>query len=78
LEDILRLTAALDKYGPNWLLWICGAGGAAKLGTAERISDRLICGYIDKFQPLHDVAQPSIAAWTEAVRAAYRVWRGAK
>jgi len=78
LEDILRLTAALDKYGPNWLLWICGAGGAAKLGTAERISDRLICGYIDKFQPLHDVAQPSIAAWTEAVRAGYRVWRGAK
>lgn len=78
LEDVLRLTAALDKYGPNWLLWICPAAGAAKSGTAERISARLICGYIDKFQPLHDVKQPSIAAWTAAARAGYRVWRAGK
>jgi hypothetical protein len=78
LEDILRLSAALDKYGPNWLLWICGAGGHARVGTAERISDRLICGYIDKFHPVHAVGEPSIEAWTAAVRAGYRIWQGAK
>jgi len=77
LDDINRLLTAMAKYGPGWLLWICPANTTAQVGTADLIRDRLIRGYIDKFQPLTDVAQPSVEAWTSALQAAHFLWRGA-
>ncbi len=77
MDDIHRLLAAMAKYGPGWLLWICPAKTTPQVGTAELIHDRLIRGYIDKFQPLTDVSHPSVEAWTEAVHAGHRIWRRA-
>jgi hypothetical protein len=75
LDRIELLTRALGKYGPNWLLWVYPAGAPARVGTAERIGDRLIRGYVDKFQPLHNVKTPSVAAWMGAIRVAHGLWR---
>ena len=77
LDDIGRLLAAMAKFGPGWLLWICPAKTTAQVGTAEMIRERLIRGYIDKFQPLTDVAQPSVEAWTSALQGAHLLWRRA-
>jgi hypothetical protein len=75
-DDIHRLLEAMQKYGPGWLLWIC-PGTAAQAGTAEFVHEGLIRGYIDVFQPLHDVSKPSLDAWTGAVTAAHRIWQAA-
>jgi hypothetical protein len=77
LDDIERLLAALEAYGPNWLLWVCPAETSAKVGTAEILHDRLIRGYIDRFNPLTDVSAPSVEAWTATATMAHRLWRGA-
>ena len=38
---------------------------------AEQIGERLIEGYIDRFQPLNNVETPSVEAWLGVVRAAH-------
>jgi len=74
---IERLVAALGAYGPNSLLWMCPAPAPPLVGTAERLGPRLIRGFVDRFQPLHDVRKPSVAAWMGAIRGAVGIWRGA-
>jgi hypothetical protein len=76
LDQIMPLAAALGRYGPNWLLWVSKAQEGAPAGTAEICGERLIRGYVDQFQPLHNVRQPSFDAWIGAVRAAHKLWRG--
>jgi hypothetical protein len=74
-EGIEHLVAALERYGPNSLLWVRLAQRAEQVGTAERVGERLIEGYIDRFQPLYDVKTPSVGAWMGVVRAAHGIWR---
>jgi hypothetical protein len=74
-EDIERLVAALRAYGPGTLLWISPAGPTGQVGTAEQLHDGLIRGYIDRFQPTHNVRTPSFQAWLETLRAAHRLWK---
>ncbi len=76
LDQIMPLAEALGRYGPNWLLWVSKAQEGAPAGTAEICGERLIRGYVDQFQPLHNVRQPSFDAWIGAVRAAHKLWRG--
>jgi hypothetical protein len=75
-ERIERLVTSLGRYAPNWLLWVRPAQRPEQVGTAERVGERLIEGYIDRFQPLHNVQTPSVGAWMEVVRAAHRIWKG--
>ncbi len=75
LDRIELLIAAIGKYGPNSLLWVCPAKDLKQVGTAERVHDRLIRGYIDRFQPLDHVRQPSLEAWVATIRAAHDLWR---
>ncbi len=75
-ERIERLAAALGRYAPNWLLWVRSAQRPEQVGTAERVGERLIEGYIDQFQPLNNVQTPSVGAWMGVVRAAHGIWKG--
>jgi hypothetical protein len=74
-ERIEVLVEALGRYGPNWLLWVRPAQRAEQVGTAERVGDRLIEGYIDRFEPLNNVRTPSVGAWMGVVRAGCGIWR---
>ena len=74
-ERIEQLMAALGRFGPNWLLWVRLAQRPEQVGTAERVGERLIEGYIDRFQPLDNVKTPSVEAWMRVVRAAHGIWR---
>jgi hypothetical protein len=74
-DRIERLVAALNRYGPNTLLWICQADGPSRAGTAERLGPALIRGYIDHFQPIHNVQKPSLDPWLAAIREAHALWR---
>jgi hypothetical protein len=78
IERIKLLEAALGSYGENWLLWICRAERPEQVGTAEQIGDRLIRGYIDKFQPINEVGTPSTGAWMGALRSAHRLWQAGR
>jgi hypothetical protein len=55
---------------------MCPAPAPHFSGTAERLGPLLIRGYVDRFQPLHDVRTPSVAAWMGAIRGAVGIWRG--
>lgn len=77
ISRISPLVNGLGRYGQNWLLWVTLARGEARSGTAEIVGDRLIKGYIDQFQPIHNVRQPSFDAWIAMIRAAHRLWRAA-
>jgi hypothetical protein len=74
-ERVEQLLAAIGRYGPNWLLWVRPAQRAEQVGTAELVGERLIEGYIDRFQPLDNVTTPSVGAWMGVVRTAHAVWR---
>jgi hypothetical protein len=74
-ELVNTLMHTLNRYGPNWLLWVCLAEKPAQIGTAELAGDRLIRGYIDQFQPLNDVRTPSIVPWMGVIRAATAIWQ---
>ncbi len=73
--DIDRLVAAIGVYGPNTLLWVCPAPTPAQVGTAERLHERLICGYLDRFETIDKVIKPSSDAWISLLRAAHKIWR---
>lgn len=73
-EEIDRLVAALRRFGPNVLLWICPAANGAQVGTAETVYDGLIKGYVDRFEPVHDVKTPSREAWLRTIRAGHGLW----
>ncbi len=77
-EAVARLAEALGRYGPNWLLWVRVAETAAQIGAAEPAGERLIVGYIDRFQPLGHVENPSLAAWMGALRAAHGLWQAGR
>jgi hypothetical protein len=74
-DRVAGLVRALEKFGPCWLLWVCRAENPEKIGTAEFLGGRLIRGFVDRFQPPHDMRNPSLAAWMGAIRAATALWQ---
>jgi hypothetical protein len=76
-EGVESLLEVLGRYGPNWLLWIRPAGEGAPAGTAKLVGERLIEGYLDQFQPVHNVRAPSIESWMRTLREAYIIWQSA-
>jgi hypothetical protein len=75
LDQIFLLADSLNRYGANTLLWVRSTDDLAVVGTAERLRADLIAGYVDTFEALNNVRQPSIPAWMKMIRAAYQRWR---
>ncbi len=73
-EEVERLVAAIGAYGPNTLLWVVPAASLAQAGTAEWLHDRLICGYLDRFETIDKVIEPSYEVWMKLLRAAHAMW----
>lgn len=73
-DHIEQLVAALNCYGHNTLLWVCPAENQMQVGTAEILSDRLIRGFVDRFEPIENVKNPSLEAWLNATRVAHALW----
>lgn len=78
LEDIRRLVAAINQFGPNTLLWITPTPEGATPGTAHLIEPGLIQGYVSGFQlPVTTVVPASEYhdTWIQACTAAHGIWR---
>jgi capsular polysaccharide biosynthesis protein len=53
---VQRLLAALRRYGPATLLWVCAAAQVAgKVGSVEQLVPGLLRGVIDRFAPYDHV-----------------------
>ncbi len=62
-EAMIPLFLALNRHGPNTLLWITTAEIAEDVGRVEEVRPRLMRGYIDRFLPLQAGQDPSIMGW---------------
>jgi hypothetical protein len=74
-HQIEALLAVMGSYGPNTLLWVCPAIAPEQIGTAKRVHERLICGYLDRFEQIDKVVQPSYDSWMQIIRAAHKLWQ---
>jgi len=78
LQEVRRIHAALERYGPNTLLYVRLQDTAHPSGTVELVEDRLIIGYIDRFNlsQAGEHLTPSMAAWDTICSEAYELWKG--
>ena len=61
---IERLFAALRRYGPITLLWVCAEDHApGRVGSVEQLAPGLLRGVIDRFAPYDDMNRISHDAW---------------
>jgi hypothetical protein len=74
-DQIEGLLGVMGTYGPNTLLWVCPAAAPEQVGTAEKLHERLICGYLDRFEQIDKVIKPSYDAWIQIIRAAHKLWQ---
>jgi hypothetical protein len=74
-EEILALFMALNRYGPNTLLWVLPAETEQQVGTVEVLTDGLLKGYVDRFAPGENAHDISLDAWLRVCMNAYRLMR---
>jgi capsular polysaccharide biosynthesis protein len=61
---IERLFAALRRYGPITLLWVCAEDHApGRVGSVEQLAPGLLRGVIDRFAPYDDMNRISHDTW---------------
>jgi hypothetical protein len=63
--DVLPLLIALNRHGPNWLLWITESDENHPPGTVEQTIPFLLRGNIDRLQPDAYAKNVSIDIWLE-------------
>jgi hypothetical protein len=74
-EEVLALFLALNRYGPNNLLWVVPADDKHQVGTVEVLTDGLLKGYVDRFAPTENAHDISLDAWLRVCLNAYRLMR---
>lgn len=74
IEQILKLFAALRRYGPATLLWVVAGDSARLPGTVEVVRPGLLKGYLDRYAPISDPDAIS-DAWLDVCQAAHALWR---
>lgn len=70
-----RLLTAIRDRGPATLLWVTTAKDAADVGTARRMGDGLLVGYLDRLAPLRDARALSFEPWLAVCAAASELWQ---
>lgn len=76
-EHIDNLLDAITAYGPNVLLWVVTADADHPPGSAERVSDSLLKGYVSRFAPYGNAGQIDFDDWFKVCRNAHAIWREA-
>lgn len=76
-HDLVKLRAALARYGATTLLWVQQAMPGHLPGTAERADDRLVLGYVRWMAPRDNAHQIDHESWLSLCRQAYALWRPA-
>ncbi|MGH7156249.1 MAG: hypothetical protein ACREF3_20175 [Acetobacteraceae bacterium] len=77
-QEILPLHAALNRYGPNSLLWVVSGDGAHPPGTVDQLMPGLMRGYIDRFAPYENAHDLSLEAWLSITVNAFLMQREAR
>lgn len=62
-SEILPLFLALNRNGPNTLLWVVPEEPGHPAGTVEILMDGLLKGYVDRFAPSDNAHDFSFEAW---------------
>jgi hypothetical protein len=78
LTEVRRLLAALNRGGPNTLLWMVGPKPTTRVGEVRWIEPGLIEGTVSGFQPSVDNILPNSVhrpSWLTVACGAYRLWR---
>jgi Sel1 repeat len=78
LTEVRRLLAALNRSGPNTLLWMVGPKPNARVGEVRWLEPGLIEGIVSGFQPSVDNIVPNSVhrpSWLTVACSAYRLWR---
>ena len=70
-EAMLPLFLALNRYGPNTLLWITVADVKEDAGKVEEVLPGLMRGYIDRFTPHEPHSSPSLGGWLSVLANAW-------
>lgn len=72
-EEVRALFLALNRYGPNILLWVVSTEVADLVGTVEVMANGLFKGYVDRFAPADNAYDLSLNAWLRVCLNAYRL-----
>ena len=76
ISEVNRLAQSLRNYNQlNRLLWVCLATSDNVAGTVTVLSDGIICGFLDKFEPVRGVKWASTNCWMNVARAAFNIWK---
>jgi len=62
-QEVLPLLIALNRHGPNYLLWVAPADAAHKPGTVRQTVPFLLRGAIDRFQTGQDARTVAFDTW---------------
>lgn len=76
--NIGPLLEAIGAHGPAVLLHVVRDGTGRRLGQVEQVGPTHLRGYIDRFNPYDNAAQPSSPLWEQICRNAYAIWRGGR
>jgi hypothetical protein len=77
IAAIHEIAAQLQTYAPTDLLWVKVADGAQTPGSVERVSDKLLVGYLSRYGDYDGGPRIPIEEWISVCANAYRLWRGA-
>jgi hypothetical protein len=72
-SDLLKLRAALSKYGPVVLLWVREAEPGEAPGTVTAMNDLLLVGTIRALAPRQHVPDLDVSGWLIVLRRAFRL-----
>lgn len=76
-NDLADLRIALAAYGPATLLWVQAARPGHPPGSAVRIDDRCIVGYVTRLAMRENVPDLDVSSWLRMLRQAYAIHIGA-
>lgn len=69
-KDAWRVLDTIARRGEARLLYVMKAPTTALAGTVRRINSRLMLGWIDRFAPISQVQDASMACWEKILNAA--------
>ena len=74
-NTLIDLRAALARFGAVPLLWVQQERPGHPAGTADRIDDTLMAGYVRRLASRENVPDLDLGSWLATLRRAYDLWR---
>jgi len=73
--DLIDLQQAVSKFGPGTLLWVQDARPGHPPGSADRIGERLLAGYVSRLATRENVPDLDLPSWLGMLRRAYALFQ---